>query len=153
MYQYFDNDMQLGYSAPSSKRNIQMDHGPYPYIIDIDKATKHNDTYRTALWTGTHLQLTVMSIDPNADIGIEMHPNVDQCLCIVSGTGVVQMGDSKDNLRLQQPVFNNSAILVPAGSWHNVINTGRTDLKLFTLYAPPNHPKGTVQQTKPMNHK
>lgn len=153
MQKYFDNDMQpstftMSNQQRNSQATIQMDQGPYPYIIDINKVAKHNNNYRTTLWTGTHLQLTVMSIDVNEDIGVERHPSIDQCICIVQGSGLVQMGNAKNALPLQQPVFSDSAILIPAGTWHNVINTGKIPLKLFTLYAPVNHPKGTVHETK-----
>lgn len=124
------------------------DFGPIPFVVDIEKATVHNDTFRTALWTGNHLQLTLMSIPVGEDIGLEIHPNVDQFLRVESGQGLVQMGDSQDNLFFRQPVFENSAIFVPAGTWHNVTNTGREPLKLYVIYAPPNHPWGTVHQTK-----
>ena len=128
--------------------NMRTDYGPNPFVVDIAKATINNDTYRTALWTGKHLQLTLMSIKPGEDIGLEIHPNVDQFLRIEQGQGVVQMGNSRDNLYFQQPVFDDYAIFIPAGTWHNVTNTGRTPLKLYSIYAPPHHPWGTVQQTK-----
>lgn len=124
------------------------DFGPSPFVVDIAKATLNNETYRTALWTGNHLQLTVMSIPVGEDIGLEVHHNVDQFLRIEGGQGLVQMGNSKENLYLQQPVFDDFAIFVPAGTWHNVVNTGNKPLKLYTIYAPPNHPHGTIHQTK-----
>lgn len=128
--------------------NIRTDYGPNPFVIDINKATLNNNTYRTALWTGRHLQLTLMSIIPGGDIGLEMHPNVDQFLRIEEGNGVTMMGNARENLYFQQPVFNDSAIFIPAGTWHNVVNTGKTPLKLYSIYAPPNHPWGTIHQTK-----
>lgn len=124
------------------------DFGPYPFIVDINKATLHNDTFRTALWTGNHLQLTVMSIPVGEDIGLEAHPHVDQFLRIEDGQGLVQMGNSEDNLYLRQPVYDDFAIFVPAGTWHNLTNTGNKPLKLYTIYSPPNHPWGTIHQTK-----
>jgi mannose-6-phosphate isomerase-like protein (cupin superfamily) len=124
------------------------DFGPGPLVADIEKATLANNNYRTALWTGPRLQLTVMSIAPGGDIGPEMHPNADQFLRIEEGRGVTTMGLSKDNLPFVQPVFENSAVFVPAGTWHNIINTGEGPLKLYTVYAPPNHPPGTVHETK-----
>jgi len=125
-----------------------MDHGSQPFVIDIHKATTHNHTYRTALWTGRHLQLTVMSIPAGGDIGLEMHPNVDQFLRIEDGHGFVQMGNSRDSLAIRQPVFPDSAIFIPAGTWHNLTNTGQTPLKLYSIYAPPNHRHGVMQETK-----
>ena len=124
------------------------DYGPNPFTIDISKATMNNDTFRTALWTGAHLQLTLMSIQVGDEIGLEIHPDDDQFFYIESGHGVVQMGNQRDCLYFQQPIFTNSAIFVPAGIWHNVINMGELPLKLFSIYAPPHHPWGTFHQTK-----
>lgn len=127
---------------------VPTDYGPYPFTIDISKATVNNDTFRTALWTGEHLQLTLMSIQVGGEIGLEIHPDDDQFLYIESGHGVVQMGNQKDCLYFQQPIFTNSAIFIPARIWHNVFNTGEVPLKLFSIYAPPHHPWGTIHQTK-----
>jgi len=124
------------------------DFGPNPFVVDISKATLNNNTFRTALWTGNHLQLTLMSIPVGESIGLEAHPNIDQFLRIEEGQGLVQMGNSKDNLYFRQPAFNDFAIFVPAGTWHNLTNTGNKPLKLYSIYAPPNHPWGTVHQTK-----
>ncbi|WP_367566896.1 cupin domain-containing protein [Lacrimispora sp.] len=124
------------------------DYGPNPFTIDISKAAINNNIFRTALWTGAHLQLTLMSIQVGDEIGLEIHPDDDQFLYIESGHGVVQMGNQEDYLYFQQPVFTNSAIFIPAGIWHNVINTGEIPLKLFSIYAPPHHSWGTIHQTK-----
>jgi len=127
---------------------MNTDYGPRAFVTDIHKATLGNDTFRTALWTGRHLQLTLMSIPVGEDIGLEVHPHVDQFLRIEEGQGLVQMGSSRDNLTFRQPVYDDSAIFIPAGAWHNVTNTGSIPLKLYSIYAPPNHPRGTVHQTK-----
>lgn len=124
------------------------DYGPNPFVTNIEKATKGNNTFRTALWTGNHLQLTLMSINVGDDIGLEMHPDVDQFIRIEQGQGVVMMGDKKDQLDFQARVSDNYVILIPAGKWHNLINTGYVPLKLYSIYAPPEHPHGTVHQTK-----
>lgn len=116
--------------------------------MNIEEATKMNNTYRTAIWTGEHLQVTLMSINVGDDIGLEIHPEDDQFLRIEQGQGVVQIGDRPDQLSFVQYVYENSAIMVPAGKWHNIINTGPVPLKLYSIYAPPHHPYGTVQETK-----
>ncbi len=131
-----------------SYTNPSADHGKNPFVININQAAKQNDTYRTAIWTGDHLQVTLMSINVGDDIGLEIHPNVDQFLRIESGQGLVQMGKSKNNLTFERYVADDSAIMIPAGTWHNVTNTGNTPLKLYSIYAPPNHPFGTVHRTK-----
>jgi mannose-6-phosphate isomerase-like protein (cupin superfamily) len=124
------------------------DYGPEPFVINIMEATKQNNTFRTALWTGCHLQLTLMSIKVGEDIGLEVHPNVDQFLRIEEGQGLVKIGKTKHNLDFQRNVYDDFAIFVPAGTWHNIINTGKIPLKLYSIYAPPNHPHGTVHKTK-----
>ena len=124
------------------------DYGAEPFVVNINQAAKQNNTYRTALWTGTHLQVTLMSLNVGEDIGLEMHPDVDQFLRIEQGQGIVQMGKSKDNLNFERNVYDDSAIMIPAGTWHNVTNTGNIPLKLYSIYAPPNHPFGTVHETK-----
>lgn len=132
--------------APRS--NVQNDFGPTPFVIDIEEATKRNNNYRTALWTGSNLQVTVMSLNVGEDIGLEVHPHVDQFICIEEGHGLTQMGPTRDYLNYQRHVAEDTAIMVPAGTWHNVTNTGDKPLKLYTIYAPPNHPFGTVHVTK-----
>ncbi|WP_299093940.1 cupin domain-containing protein [uncultured Metabacillus sp.] len=124
------------------------DYGRNPFVVNINEATKQNNTYRTALWTGTYLQVTLMSLGVGEDIGLEMHPNVDQFLRIEQGQGIVQMGKNKDHLNFKRNVFDDSAIFIPAGTWHNLTNTGNIPLKLYSIYAPPNHPFGTIHMTK-----
>ena len=128
--------------------NQKMDFGSNPFVIDIEEATKQNNNFRTALWTGDHLQVTLMSINVGEDIGLEIHPGLDQFLRLEQGEGIVQMGDSKDNLTFQQKVADDFAIVIPAGKWHNLTNTGNKPLKLYSIYAPPQHPYGTVHETK-----
>ncbi len=124
------------------------DYGPEPFVVNIERATKMNNTFRTALWTGEHLQLTLMSIGVGEDIGLEVHPHLDQFIRIEQGQGIVKMGNSKDNLNFQESVHDDYAIIIPAGTWHNLINTGNRPIKLYSIYAPPQHPRGTVHLTK-----
>ena len=124
------------------------DYGPDPFVTNIDKATRQNRNFRTALWTGRHLQLTLMSIPTGGEIGLEIHPETDQLIRIESGNGMVMMGPAKNRLNFQRPVSDGYAVFVPAGTWHNIINTGNRPLKIYTIYAPPHHPHGTVHATK-----
>lgn len=124
------------------------DYGPEPFVVNINEVTKQNNNYRTALWTGTHLQLTLMSINVREDIGLEVHPHLDQFIRIEEGEGIVKMGDSKTNLNFQRKVYDDFAFIIPAGKWHNLINTGNRPIKLYSIYAPPQHPYGTVHATK-----
>lgn len=125
-----------------------MDHGPNPYVVDIEELTTQNTTFRTAAWTGSNMQMTLMSIEPGDDIGLEVHHDHDQFLRIEDGSGLVQMGDSKDTLDFEEQVSDDFAVFVPAGKWHNITNTGTTPLKLYSIYAPAEHPHGTVHETK-----
>jgi mannose-6-phosphate isomerase-like protein (cupin superfamily) len=124
------------------------DYGPEPFAVNINEAAKQNNTFRTALWTGSHLQLTLMSIPVGEDIGLEIHPNIDQFIRIEEGQGIAKMGKNKNNLDFQKNVADDFAIFIPAGTWHNVINTGDKPLKVYSIYAPPQHPYCTVHVTK-----
>lgn len=124
------------------------DYGQEPFVVNIEDATERNSNFRTALWTGKHLQLTLMSINPGEDVGLEVHPNTDQFIRIEEGQGQVRMGDRKDRLDFQRNIKEDDVVLIPAGKWHNLINTGRRPIKLYSIYAPPEHPRGTIHRTK-----
>ena len=124
------------------------DFGPEPFITNIDKITLKNSNYRTALWTGQYLQLTLMCIPVGGEIGLEVHPDTDQFIQIEKGNAIAMMGCSKNKLNYQKNVCSGYAVFVPAGTWHNIVNTGSCPLKIYTVYAPPHHPHGTVQATK-----
>ncbi|WP_077620736.1 cupin domain-containing protein [Bacillus sinesaloumensis] len=138
-----------GYNQSPMFREMELkDQGKNPFVIDINEATKQNRTFRTAIWTGDHFQVTLMSLLPGEDIGLEMHSDVDQFLRLEQGYGVVQMGNSKNQLDFVREVRDDYAIVIPAGTWHNLTNVGNVPLKLYSIYAPPNHPFGTVHKTK-----
>lgn len=124
------------------------DYGPQPFVINIEEATKENKNFRTALWTGKHLQLTLMSIPVGGEIGLEIHPHLDQFIRIEEGEGLVMMGERKNCLDFRARVCDDFAFIIPAGTWHNLINTGKKPIKLYSIYAPPQHPRGTVHKTK-----
>ncbi len=128
------------------------DYGPEPFVVNINMATKLNRAFRTALWTGEHLQLTLMSLNVGEDIGVEMHPNLDQFIRIEEGFATVMMGSSPNKLNYQRNINHNFACIIPAGTYHNIYNTGNSPLKLYSIYAPPQHPFGTVQETKEDAH-
>jgi mannose-6-phosphate isomerase-like protein (cupin superfamily) len=136
-----------GYLLHDANRQ-RTDFGPDPFVVNIEEATTRNNSFRRALWTGRHFQITLMSIGPGEDIGLEIHPHLDQFLRIEQGQGIVRMGKQRNQLNFQRRVADNFAIVVPAGTWHNVINTGREPLKLYSIYAPPQHPFGTIHRTK-----
>ena len=112
------------------------------YIDNIQDQTLNNDNFRKVLYTGPNSQLVVMSLKPGEDIGMEVHEDVDQFFRIEQGTAKVIIDDR------EEVVHDDYAVVVPAGSKHNVINIGDVDLKLYTIYTPPEHKDGTVHKTK-----
>ena len=118
------------------------------WVADIERATLDNENFRTVLWTGEHSQLTVMRIAAGEDIGLEVHPDHDQFIRIEEGKGRAELGPSKGKVEETHDVEADWAIVVPAGTWHNVVNTGDGDLKVYSLYSPPEHPPNTVHRTK-----
>lgn len=124
------------------------DHGPKPYVVNIEEATLNNDKYRSTVWTGTNIQLTVMSIPVGDDIGLEVHPHHDQFLRLEQGKGRVQMGPGEDDLNYDEEVEDDWVIFVPAGMWHNVTNIGDEDMKVYAIYGPAHHEHGTEHDSK-----
>ncbi|RRD26724.1 cupin domain-containing protein [Actinomyces bowdenii] len=124
-----------------------VDNGPKPNAFDIETATTENTTYRTVAWTGKYLQVTLMSIPVGQSIGLETHPETDQFLRIDAGQGRCVMGPSQDDLSFTQEVSDGWSVQVPAGTWHDIINTGDEPLRLYTVYAPVHHAQGIVQAT------
>ena len=123
------------------------DIGPEPQSFNIERATKENSDYRSVAWSGRYLQVTLMSIPPGSDIGLEAHPQTDQFLRLDAGRGLVQMGAAKDDLTFEKEVSNGWCVLVPAGSWHNITNTGTTPMQVYTIYAPAHHAPDKVHVT------
>lgn len=123
------------------------DIGPEPQSFDLETATLDNSNYRTVAWSGRYLQLTLMSIPVGEDIGLEAHPQTDQFLRLDGGRGRVQMGPAPDQLDFEQEVEDGWAVLVPAGTWHNVTNIGEEPMRLYAVYAPVHHAAGRVQAT------
>ena len=119
-----------------------------PLLINVYDTTYSNDFYRKEIWTGDNAQVTVMSIPQGGEIGLEQHENFDQILKIEYGVGSVYFGESKQSVKFIGNANSEYAVFIPAGTWHNVINERNVPLKLFSVYAPPHHPKGTVHKTK-----
>lgn len=124
-----------------------IDNGPQPNTFDIESATVENTTYRTVAWTGKYLQVTLMSIPVGNSIGLEVHPETDQFLRIDAGHGRCVMGPSADEMTFEQDVEDGWSIQVPAGVWHDVVNTGDEPLQVYAIYAPVHHAQGIVQAT------
>lgn len=123
------------------------DFGPNPYVVNIEDETVNNTNYRTTIWTGKNLQLTVMNIKPGEDIGLEIHEDHDQFIRIEEGKALVLMGDAKDDLSFRQEAEDDDAVFISAGKWHNLVNESDEPLKLYSIYAPVEHPHGTVHVT------
>ena len=114
------------------------------YVGPIEKATLDNDYFRQVLFTGAHLQLVVMCLQPGEEIGNEVHPTVDQFFRIEEGDARFVFNGKEEHL-----VHASDAVVVPAGTYHNVINASSTQsLRLYTIYTPPQHSAGTVHKTK-----
>jgi mannose-6-phosphate isomerase-like protein (cupin superfamily) len=113
-----------------------------PFNEDIVKRAKANSYFREVLATGPHSQVVVMSIPPGGDIGEEVHDDVDQTLVFVEGEGEAILDGGKSAVGVDRLVH------VPAGTRHNFVNTGKVDLRLYTIYAPPEHKPGTIHKTK-----
>jgi mannose-6-phosphate isomerase-like protein (cupin superfamily) len=115
---------------------------------NIEQMTLDNTTFRTVVFTGAHAQLTMMRLAPGEDIGREVHPDRDQFLRLEQGTARVELGSTEDAIEETYDVAADWAFIVPAGVWHDVVNTGDEEVKLYSLYSPPEHPAGTIHRTK-----
>lgn len=124
------------------------DMGMKPYVANIMEEAMNNRNFRSAIWTGTYVQMTLMCIPPCGDVGMEIHPETDQIIRIEYGSGMVIMGKDQCSLSCRKRIQRGDVVFVPAGTWHNIVNTGKTFMKLSTVYAPPHHPYGTVHCTK-----
>jgi mannose-6-phosphate isomerase-like protein (cupin superfamily) len=132
----------------AAKADITLkDYGAEPTVLDIDAYAMSNSNFRMALWTGTKFQVTLMSIPVGGEVGLEQHSETDQFLRIEDGQAKVLMGNTKESLTFIKTAEKDYAIIIPAGKWHNIINTGKTPLKLYSIYAPVEHPHGTVHKT------
>ncbi len=114
------------------------------YVGPIEHETEQNSNFRKVLFTGKHLQLVVMCLQGGEEIGNEIHPDVDQFFRIEQGQAKFVLNNQEECV-----VGDGDAVIVPAGTWHNVVNQSKTvPLKLYTIYTPPQHPAGTIQKTK-----
>lgn len=118
------------------------------WIGNIEEETLDNTTFRTVVFTGTHTQLTVMRLAPGENIGREAHSDRDQFLRIERGRARVELGRTAESVDDAHEVEDDWAVIVPAGVWHDVVNVGDDPLQLYSLYSPPEHPDGTVHETK-----
>lgn len=128
--------------------NEPTDYGACSYATNIGRMARQNTNFRNALWTGCNLQMTLMSIPRRGEIGVEIHEDTDQFIRVEQGQAMVMLGKCESRLDMRQGLMQGDAVFVPAGTWHNIINVGNCCLKVSSIYAPPHHPWGTVQQDK-----
>ena len=132
----------------TEKEILLKDYGAEPTVLDIDAYTMSNTNFRTTLWTGGKLQVTLMSIPTGGEVGLEQHPDTDQFLRIEDGSARVMIGSHKDSLDFVKTAEKDFAIFIPAGKWHNIVNSGDRPLKIYSVYSPAEHPHGTIHKTK-----
>jgi mannose-6-phosphate isomerase-like protein (cupin superfamily) len=123
-------------------------HPMLGWTADIEELTLGNANFRTVVYTGSHTQLTLMRLLPGEEIGWEAHEHLDQFLRLEQGRGRLEFGRTQDTVDETHEISDDWAVIVPAGVWHNVVNVGDDELKLYSLYSPPEHPDGTVHRTK-----
>lgn len=126
----------------------QEDCGPMPSVGNVRQMAADNSNFRTAIWTGSHLQMTLMCIPPCGEIGLEVHEDTDQLIRVEQGMAEVRMGSSQCRQEFWRELYVGDVAFIPAGTWHNVINAGCCPLRVSSVYAPPNHPWGTIHRTK-----
>lgn len=130
-----------------SMESIQ-DKGKSPAVFNLEELVIGNAAYRQTIWTGNNMQVTVMSIPVGGEIGLEAHHDVEQFLRVDKGQGKVYMGQKSDELTFVQDIEDGYSVHVPAEMYHNIVNTGTEPLQLYSIYAGPEHPFGTVHMTK-----
>lgn len=140
--------MERRHSMEQGRDRRETDRGGNPFVVHMMRMARQNQNFRTALWTGCHLQMTLMHIPPCGEIGLEVHPETDQFIRVEEGQALVCMGKCKEKLDIQCRLGVGEAVFIPCGMWHNICNTENCALKLSSIYAPPHHPKGTVHCTR-----
>ena len=132
----------------SHENKCKNEHGGEVFVTNMGKMTYRNINFRESVWTGKYLQMTLMSIPCRSEIGVELHSDTDQYIRVEHGIALALTGNNKDALCNKYKLNTGEAIFIPAGVWHNIINIGRRSLKISSVYAPPHHPKCTVEKTK-----
>ena len=139
--------VMISVGSSMAEDTVGKDYGKQPWVVDIEDLTVKNDNFRTTKWTGGNLQMTVMSLKPGEEIGLEKHDEGDQFIRVEKGNARVVMGASKDKMTFDKEVSDDWAIFIPGGFWHNIINEGDKPLKVYVIYAPPEHPAGALHKT------
>ncbi len=124
------------------------EHGGEVFVTSVGKAAIKNTDFRKSYWTGRYLQMTLMSLGCGEDIGVECHDDTDQYIRVERGNGLITTGNSRDCMWNKKRLCEGDSVFIPAGTWHNITNRGRGTLKISSIYAPPHHPKCTVEKHK-----
>lgn len=132
----------------SCDNRCKNEHGDEVYSLNVGRTACKNQNFRESYWTGRFLQMTLMSIPCGDDIGVEMHCDTDQYIRVEQGMAIALIGHSADNCCHKHKLNVGDAIFIPAGTWHNIVNASRHPLKISSIYAPPHHPKCTVERRK-----
>ena len=109
-------------------------------VANVGREAYKNNDFRKVFWTGAHLQMTLMSLGRAGEIGVECHVDTDQYIKIERGRALLVIGQAKESMTERKHLYEGESVFIPAGTWHNVINCGRSTLKLSSIYAPPHHP-------------
>ena len=124
------------------------DKGGRSVLLPLRKEVCCNENFRKAVWTGEYAQITVMTIPPKGEIGLEIHENLDQIFYVENGIASVYMGKMKQCVQYVGKASSGCAVVIAADTWHNIVNEHAVPLKMFSVYAPKKHPFGTVHRTK-----
>ncbi len=144
--EYYENNCNSYCDGCHSK--CENEHGGEVYVLNVEKVANKNRSFRESVWTGKYLQMTLMSIPCGDDIGVEIHEDTDQYIRVERGYAMVLTGCERNCHKNKKKLCAGDAVFIPAGTWHNVVNVGRCDLKLSSVYAPPHHPRCTVEKYK-----
>lgn len=142
--EYYENN-EISY-CDKCKNKCKNEHGGEVYILNVSKSAYKNESFRESVWTGNYLQMTLMSIPCSCDVGVEIHNDTDQYIRVEYGYACLLTGCDPKHLDNKKKLCQGDAVFVPAGTWHNIVNVGRGELKLSSVYAPPHHPKCTVEK-------
>jgi len=118
------------------------------WTVHVEAMAKQNSSFLTVVHTGEHIELNVMSLAPREDVGTEVGRRVDQLIRVEQGTARLTIGKNDEVVDETHDLSAGSAVFIPEGIWHNIVNVGQDELKLFCIYSPPTHPEGHVHRTK-----
>jgi mannose-6-phosphate isomerase-like protein (cupin superfamily) len=118
------------------------------WVGNVGETVRASSYFRQVVFTGHEMQLVVMTLQPGEDIGLEVHDHVEQFIRVESGRATVTLGPSEHEITEAHDIAAGWAVVVPAGTWHNVLNSGGGDLQLSTIYGPPQHADGTIHKTR-----